>query len=93
MKSCDPKSLSAKLLAEVNALAKMPESEIDTSEMPPIKDWSKGERGALFRPVKRALSLRLDADIVDWFQRQGTGHQTRMNAALREYVNRHRKSA
>lgn len=93
MRKGNPKPLSPKLQAEVDALAKMPESDIDTTEMPPIRDWTRGERGALFRPVKRALSLRLDADILDWFQRQGPGYQTRMNSALREYVERHRKSA
>jgi uncharacterized protein (DUF4415 family) len=35
----------------------------------------------------------VDADIVDWFQRQGQGYQTRMNFALREYVERHRTQA
>ena len=71
----------------------MPESEIDTAEMPEITDWSKAIRGGLFRPVKRPLSLRLDADMVDWFQRQGEGYQTRMNAVLRAYVERQRKRA
>jgi uncharacterized protein (DUF4415 family) len=93
MKKGNPKPLTPKLQAELDALADMPESQIDTTEMPPISDWSKAERGALFRPFKRALSLRIDADIIDWFQRQGSGYQTRMNAALREYVERHRKSA
>ncbi|HEV2135550.1 MAG TPA: BrnA antitoxin family protein [Terracidiphilus sp.] len=61
--------------------------------MPEITDWSKAVRGGLYRPVKRPLSLRLDADVVDWFQRQGEGYQTRMNAVLREYVERQRKRA
>jgi uncharacterized protein (DUF4415 family) len=85
--------LTAKLKAELDALESMPESEIDTAEMPPVTDWSKAVRGALFRPIKRPLSLQLDADIIEWFQRQGQGYQTRMNAALREYVERHRKRA
>jgi uncharacterized protein (DUF4415 family) len=71
----------------------MPESAIDTTEMPEIVDWSKAARGALYRPIKRPLSLRLDADVVDWFQKQGSGYQTRMNLALREYVDRNRKRA
>ena len=71
----------------------LPESEIDTAEMPEITDWSGAVRGAFFRPVKKPLSLRIDADVVDWFQRQGQGYQTRMNAVLREYVERHRQQA
>ena len=93
MKKGNPKPLTPELQAELDALAAMPESEIDTSDMPPITDWSHSVRGPLYRPIKRPLSLRLDADIIDWFQRQGQGYQTRMNIALREYVERHRKRA
>lgn len=93
MKRGNPEPLTPKLQAEIDALASRPESEIDTAEMPPIEDWSKAVRGALFRPIKRPLSMRIDADIIDWFQRQGSGYQTRMNAVLREYVERHRGRA
>jgi uncharacterized protein (DUF4415 family) len=93
MKKGNPEPLSPELQAELDALAAMPETEIDTSEMPPRRDWTNGVRGAFYRPIKRPLSLRLDADIIDWFQQQGTGYQTRMNAALREYVERNRKRA
>jgi uncharacterized protein (DUF4415 family) len=89
----NPKPLTAKLRAELKALAAMPESEIDTAEMRPVTDWSTAIRGPFYRPIKRPLSLRVDADVVDWFQRQGQGYQTRMNLALREYVERRRKRA
>jgi uncharacterized protein (DUF4415 family) len=85
--------LTPKLRAELKALAALPESEIDTAEMPAITDWSRAVRGPFYRPIKRPLSLRVDADVVDWFQRQGQGYQTRMNQALREYVERRRKRA
>ena len=52
-----------------------------------------GIRGALFRPgrpFKKPIAMRLDADVLDWFQRQGPGYQTRINAALREYMDHHR---
>jgi uncharacterized protein (DUF4415 family) len=93
MRKGNPRPLSRKLRAEARALAAMPENAIDTIEMPEIADWSNAARGALYRPVKRPLSLRLDADVVDWFQKQGSGYQTRMNLALREYVDRKRKRA
>ena len=35
--------------------------------------------------AKKQLTMRLDADIVDWFKSQGKGYQTRMNAVLRSY--------
>lgn len=93
MKRGNPEPLPSALQSELEALAAMPDSEIDTTEMPPITDWSEAVRGPFYRPIKRPLSLRVDADIIDWFQRQGQGYQTRMNSALREYVDRHRKLA
>ena len=93
MKRGNPEPLTPQLQAELDALAAMPESEIDTTDMPPITDWSKAVRGPFYRPIKRPLSLRVDADIIDWFQRQGQGYQTRMNTVLRQYVERQRKRA
>lgn len=93
MKQGNRKPLPPRLRAELKVLAAMPQSEIDTAEMPPITDWSHAVRGPFYRPIKRPLSLRIDADVVDWFQRQGNGYQTRMNLALREYVERRRRRA
>jgi uncharacterized protein (DUF4415 family) len=91
MKKGNPTPLSAEQKEELEALAAQPDSEIDTSDIPPVTDWSGAIRGAFYRPIKKPLSLRLDADIIDWFQRQGTGYQTRINAVLREYVERQQK--
>ena len=93
MRRGNPESLTPELQAELDALAAMPDSEIDTTDIPAIADFSNAVRGPFYRPIKRPLSLRLDADIIDWFQRQGQGYQTRMNSALREYVERHRERA
>ena len=32
------------------------------------------------------LTLRIDADVLEWFKRQGRGYQTRINALLRAYM-------
>jgi uncharacterized protein (DUF4415 family) len=37
-------------------------------------------------PVKIALSIKLDADILAWFKSKGPGYQTRINQALREVM-------
>jgi uncharacterized protein (DUF4415 family) len=39
-----------------------------------------------YRPVKQPVTLRLDADVLAWFKRQGRGYQTRINKALRELM-------
>jgi len=36
-------------------------------------------------PAKAAISLRVDADVLEWFKAQGPGYQTRINAILRAY--------
>jgi len=89
MKRGNPEPLTAELQTELDALAAIPESDIGTAEMPPSTDWSQAVRGPFYRPIKRPLSLRIDADILDWFQSQGQGYQTRINAALREFIDRH----
>jgi uncharacterized protein (DUF4415 family) len=80
--------------AELQALAALPDEQIDTSEMPEVFDWSGARRGVLYRPVKRQITLRIDADVIEWFRsrtREGEGYQTSINRALREYVERHRR--
>jgi len=41
---------------------------------------------AMFRPIKKPVTLRLDADVIAWFKTQGRGYQTRINRALREVM-------
>lgn len=76
--------------AELEALKNMPDSEIDTSDIPEWTDemWARAVRGAdamkLWRPVKQSVSLRLDADVLAWLKKDGAGYQTRVNRMLRE---------
>jgi uncharacterized protein (DUF4415 family) len=89
MKKGTSKRLTPKQRAELRSLAALPEDAIDTSDAPELLDWSGAKRGLFFRPIKQQLTLRLDADVVAWFKRHTTsneGYQTRINRALREYV-------
>ncbi|MBN8280195.1 MAG: BrnA antitoxin family protein [Gammaproteobacteria bacterium] len=43
-------------------------------------------------PKKALLSLRIDADVVEWFRAQGAGYQSRMNALLRAYMEAHKQA-
>jgi uncharacterized protein (DUF4415 family) len=52
-------------------------------------DWSNAE--LVIPPKKRAISIRVDEDVLDFFKRQGTGYQRRMNAVLRSYMQVKRK--
>jgi uncharacterized protein (DUF4415 family) len=51
------------------------------------------ELSGMYKPVKRPVTLRLDADILAWFQRGGRGYQTRINRALRKVMGDERKKA
>ena len=84
--------LTAAQQAEIDALAALPDTEIDTRDMPEVRDWSGARRGVFFRPIKKQLTLRIDADVIAWFKSHmphGEGYQTRINRALREYVAQH----
>jgi len=67
-------------------LATRPDSEIDFSDIPPLRDsfWKNAIRNPYYRPVKQQLTVRLDADVVAWLRSQGKGYQTRLNQVLRE---------
>jgi uncharacterized protein (DUF4415 family) len=96
MRKGSSKPLTSEQKAELEALEALPDELIDTNEMPEVRDWSKARRGVFYRPIKQQLTLRLDADLIEWFKghsSQGTeGYQTRINAALREYVEEHEGS-
>ena len=74
---------------ELQCLAELPDKEIDTSEIPEIRDFSSGIRGKFFRPIKKQITLGIDADLIAWFKAQGGQYQTRINSVLREYVQEH----
>ena len=94
MKKGSSKPLTAAQQAELEALAALPEEQINTADVPEQKDWSGARRGLFFRPIKKQLTLRLDADVIDWFRTHapnGEGYQTSINSALREYVAQHQQ--
>jgi len=71
--------------ANLRALAARPDSEIDLSDAPEMTDeeWKNAERGHFYRPVKRQITARVDADVLAWLKSQGKGYQSRINAILR----------
>lgn len=88
--------LPPNLRAELQALADMPDGEIDAADIPETLDWSQARRGMFYRPVKQQITLRLDADVVRWFKSHaqgGRGYQTDINRALCEHVQRQEQGA
>lgn len=68
---------------EITAVAAKRDADIDLSEMPEVVDWSGAEVGKFYRPPKRPVTMRLDADVIDWLKSYGPGYQTKANLLLR----------
>ncbi len=51
------------------------------------------EIAELYKPIKKPVTLRLDADVLAWFKKQGRGYQTRINRALRKVMMEERKES
>ena len=79
----DTKTHMTTLDPELQALLEMKDEDIDTSDIPEMKDWSKAVVGKLYRPIKEPVTVRLDSDVVAWLKSAGPGYQTRLNALLR----------
>ena len=77
--------LTARQRQQIAAKAGKPDSEIDYSDIPRLQEsfWKNAGRNPFYRPVKRQVTVRLDADVIAWLQQQGKGYQTRLNGLLR----------
>jgi uncharacterized protein (DUF4415 family) len=80
------RNLSRKQKKELRALAARPDSEIDLTDIPGIVDWSGAVVGKFYRPIKKSLTIRIDADVLAWLRSQGKGYQT-LNQLLRAAMN------
>jgi uncharacterized protein (DUF4415 family) len=70
-------------------LEKLPESKIDTRDIPeaPVENWRLARRGDLYKPLKKPVTIRIDADILAWFKDHAErGYQTEINRVLRRHV-------
>lgn len=79
-------------------VAEMPDEEIDFSDIPEAGEefFKNAKRGTMYRAVKQQTTIRLDADVLDWFKRHarnGKGYQTDINRVLRAYVEAQEKKA
>ena len=74
---------------ELDRVAAIKDGDINFSDIPEIKGLS-GLRprlgGNLYKPVKVAVTCKLDADIVLWLKQGGKGYQTRLNSILRHVM-------
>lgn len=53
---------------QIANLKKMDDKDIDFSDIPEIRDFTRLEQSKFYRPIKTAVTLRLDADVLEWFK-------------------------
>ena len=77
--------LTARQKVEFAALAAMPDSQIDYSDIPPLTDdfWKRAVRNPFYKPTKQATTVRVDSDVLLWLKSKGKGYHTRINSILR----------
>jgi uncharacterized protein (DUF4415 family) len=84
-----PPALSRKAKAR---LATIRDQDIDLTDIPETYHVPWTRPGALIPAEnKRQITLRIDADVLEFFKTTGRRYQTRMNEVLRAYVNAQRK--
>jgi uncharacterized protein (DUF4415 family) len=78
--------LTPEQVAELEALKRLADKDIDYSDIPPLVEsfWQNAVRNPLYRPVKTSTTIRVDADILVWLKSKGSGYQTRINEILRQ---------
>ena len=84
------KKITEKRLAEIKAF-----KTTDFSDCPELTDEQLAQMKpshlrpqlrnmANYKPIKKTVNVRLDADVIEWLQSTGRGYQTRMNSILRD---------
>jgi uncharacterized protein (DUF4415 family) len=80
-----PKELTPERIAEIKAF-----KNTDFSDCPVLTEEElqkmRPRYPEYFKPVKKAVQIRLDADVLAWFKGYGKGYQSRINAVLREVM-------
>ncbi len=82
-------AISREQQSRLERLATASEEDIDTSDIPEVQDWSGAIRSGLYKARKEAITIRLDADVLEWFRghaEDGRGYQSEINRALRQYI-------
>jgi uncharacterized protein (DUF4415 family) len=78
---------------EMQALRDLTDEEIDYSDIPPQPSTGWRRVSELVpEENKQQITLRLDADVIAFFRGTGRRYQSRINAALREYVSSQKKA-
>ncbi len=78
-------AMSPELLAQLRAVAALPDDRINTDDIPEVRDWSGAVRGKFYQPLQKRLPVEIDADVVDYFRERSPegGFEAAINRTLR----------
>lgn len=80
--------LTKEAVEELDAL-KHRKINLSDKDAPEIEDWQEVAIKKFYRPVKKQITVRVDADVLDWFKRAAKKYQTLINQVCREYMEHH----
>ena len=69
--------------SDLARIDRMKDAEIDYSDIPPLDKSFFSKATEAWPPAKQQLTIRLDADVLNWLKAHGRGYQTRINRILR----------
>jgi uncharacterized protein (DUF4415 family) len=87
------RAISPQSQSDWDRVDQMKDENIDLSDLPeiPPEKFARAMVRKSLQPVARKaqITLRVDADVLEWFREKGAGYQSRMNAVLRAYKQAH----
>ena len=85
--------LSEESRKELEALSRLPDSEIDTSDIPATTeaDWKDAVRGPILPLEPHTVTLALDAEVYEWLQQEGNSQAYQINLLLKREAQRQRQ--
>ena len=69
--------------SDLARIDRVKDPDINYSDIPPLDKSFLKKATTPWPPAKKQLTIRLDADVLDWLKGQGRGYQTRINYILR----------
>ena len=87
----NPPALTAEERKAWKELKEMRDEDIDLSDIPEQASGWRRVSELIPAENKQQITLRLDADVIEFFRGTGRRYQSRINAALRDYVIAHKK--
>jgi uncharacterized protein (DUF4415 family) len=76
-------SITKKRLAEIKEFKNTDFTDCPILTEEQLAQFKPSHLRGMYKPVKKTVNVRLDADVLEWLKSGGSGYQTRMNAILR----------